>query len=246
VVAAHQDFVLSEGPIVPFASGRSIIYGLAAGEWLDQRVLVAVAGVAAISDREQSPQDAALAAAVNAALAPPAGARIHWTRLANITVRRVGDAIFITSRPAPKLSITRCDDLRDFQLIFGTTPDDGTLLGPAVRAFFANGGRRCWVATVRRPSLEDASELPRVRQDMVGLEGSSELEATGLERLLLIPEVTVVDAPDLYARRVDRTITTYPLPPSEREACFHPCPLPPKGTVTPLPAGQFLLEIGIR
>src|SRR5450759_3544946 len=101
----------------------------------------------------------------------------------------------------PSLSITRCDDFRDYVLAFGPPEDDGTLLGPSVRAFFANGGRRCWVSTLRRPHFEDTVELPLVLRDLVGIPGSSELEATGLERLLLLPQVTVVDAPDLYARR---------------------------------------------
>jgi hypothetical protein len=129
------------------------------------------------------------------------------------------------------LSITRCDDFRDYVLAFGKPADDGTLLGPAVRAFFANGGRRCWVATLRRPAFEDRKQLTKVLEDVVGVRGSSEFEATGLERLLLLSEVTVVDVPDLYALRVDRTTRTLPLPPSEREACFLPCAeIPSKGT----------------
>jgi hypothetical protein len=90
------------------------------------------------------------------------------------------------------------------------------------------------VVTVRRPSLYDARELARARADFVGVDGASEREATGLERLLRVPEVTIVDVPDLYARRVDRTRRTVPLPPRDVEACFIPCRdrLGPAGTAT--------------
>jgi hypothetical protein len=224
-VPAARDFVLSQNPAaIPVASGESIVYALVVRESGGVFSLAVLSGAATPSDSEQAPDDAALAAAFGPS---------RWARIANVVVRRELDAVFVTARPAAALSITRCDDLRDYVLAFGAPPDDGTLLGAAVHAFFANGGRRCWVATLRRPGFEDHRELANVLEDMVGRQGCSELEATGLERLLLVSEVTVVDVPDLHALRVDRTVRTLPLPPSQREACFRPCrSFPSPGTAT--------------
>jgi uncharacterized protein len=224
-VPATRDFVLSHNPtFIPIAGGSSIVYALVVRESAGVFTLDVLAGAAAVSGSERAPDDPAL----KAAFGPT-----RWMRIADVVVRRELDTVFVTACPAPALAITRCDDLRDYVLAFGAPPDDGTLLGPAVHAFFANGGRRCWVATLRRPGFEDRRELRNVLDDMVGRPGSSQVEATGLERLLLVPEVTIVDAPDLHALRVDRTVRTLPLPPSEREACFLPCHLfPPPGTAT--------------
>jgi hypothetical protein len=214
-VPFSRDFILSENSAaLPIASGQSIIYALVVRELGGVFSLAALAGAATATGGERAPGELA----IKAAFGP-----LRWARIADVTVRRELDSIFLTSRPAPDLSITRCDDFRDYMLAFGAPADDGTLLGPAIRAFFANGGRRCWVATLRRPGFEDLKELANVVDDMVGLPGSSQIEATGLERLLLVPEVTVVDTPDLYALRIDRRTRSLPLPPSEREACFLPC-----------------------
>src|SRR5262249_33480931 len=48
-------------------------------------------------------------------------------------------------------------------------------------------------------------------------------EATGLERLLLVNDVSFVDVPDLYARRVDTTVKKLKLPAPASEACFFDC-----------------------
>jgi len=79
------------------------------------------------------------------------------------------------------------------------------------------------VVPVRRPQVEDALEVERARLDFIGYRGSSEFEATGLERLLLLEEVTLCDVPDLYSLRDPRQRRRVPLPPPEREACFLPC-----------------------
>src|SRR5689334_8055183 len=55
--------------------------------------------------------------------------------------------------PVATPSLVRCDDYQDYRLAFGDPPDDGTLLGRAVRAYFVNGGSRCYVATVARPDF---------------------------------------------------------------------------------------------
>jgi hypothetical protein len=224
-VAAHPDYVLSQSTSSsPIASGQSVIYALVVIDTRGVSPLFKVAGFAAGSGFEIPPSDAQ----ITTKLGLPG---VRWQRVADVTVRRQGNVVFVTARPAPRFAITRCDDFRDYVLAFGEPLDDGTLLGPSVRAFFANGGRRCWVSTLRRPDFEDSAQLAHVLEDMVGIPSSSELEATGLERLLLVPEVTVVDVPDLYASRIDRRTRSVPLPPSEHEACFLPCPgFLPKGT----------------
>jgi hypothetical protein len=220
-VKATRDFPLSRSAVLPLpmAVGESRVYALAAAEKGGKLALVGAAGLAAASGGERPPDAGAIDSAV--ALEPELGPGRPWVRIADVTVRREAAAVFVTV--APSLPLTRCDDWRDYLLAFGEPEDDGTLLGPAVEAFFTNGGRRCWIATVRRPDFEDAKELRRALDDMVGIAGASEREATGLERLLTVSEVTFVDVPDLYALRVDRTVRTIPLPPSEREACFVPC-----------------------
>ena len=226
-ILPQRDYLLSEAPgSSPIVSGESIVYALVVAERAGASPLYAIAGAPAVSGAETAPSDATIGA-----VAGLGGAR--WQRFAHVVVRRQGNAVLITAHPAPRFSLARCDDFRDYVLAFGNPPDDGTLLGPSVRAFFANGGRRCWVTTLRRPDFEDRAELARVLDDMVGIPGSSAIEATGFERLLLVPEVTVVDAPDLYALRVERSVRSFPLPPSQREACFLPCEgFPPKGVAT--------------
>jgi hypothetical protein len=58
---------------------------------------------------------------------------------------------------------------------------------------------------------------------MVGVKGAGEAEATGLERLLLVDEVSFIDVPDLFARHVEVTQPSIDLPPPAAEACFLPC-----------------------
>jgi hypothetical protein len=217
---------------IPIAAGQSAAYAIVAAGRGPVLSLVVVPGSLGPSGTERPPDDAAIDAGV------PKPRR----RVADVVVRRELNALFVTAHPsewraargrrAGGLRLTRCDDFRDYELAFGAIVDDGTMLGPAVREFFANGGRRCWIATVRRPSLIDALELERAREDMIGVRGAGDAVATGLERLLLRPDVTIIDAPDLYARRIDRRTRTINLPPSERDACFTRCPLIPTGTAT--------------
>jgi hypothetical protein len=211
---------LAATPAAILSPGQSVVFAIVAAGDLP---LVKVPGSAAPSGLERTPDDNAVEIAVETK---------SFVRIADVIVRRDASAVFITIVPA--LALTRCDDFRDYLLAFGPPPDDGTLLGPSVRAFFANGGRRCWVATVRRPNFVDTIGLQRARDEMVGIAGAGEVEATGFERLLILPEVTFVDAPDLYARRVDLTTQTIPLPARENEGCFIRCPdfIGPAGTAT--------------
>lgn len=218
--AGATDLQLSaSGASIPMLPGQSVIYTLAAALVPNQAVLqlVVVTSYPGTYPQTQAVTDDVVAAAVLATL----GAAQPWRRLADVEIRRIADDVFPTALPA--LKATRCDDWNDYLLAFGEPPDDGTLLGPAVRAYFANGGRRCWVATVRRPRFTDATELENARLDMIGVAGSSHRDATGLARLLLEPEVTYMDAPDLYAQAVVTTITQVTLPPPASEACFRRC-----------------------
>ncbi len=224
-VAARVDFPLT--PKVVLAVGQTVRYALVAVGSGAASSLISVPGTPAGDGGETAPTDSD----IDAAVLPPG---TPWVRIADVAVRSViGTVVAVTVHPAPALALTRCDDYGDYTLAFGVPPDDGLLLGLSVRAYFANGGRRCWVTTVRRPDFSDAVERERARLDMVGVPGSSEVESTGLERLLLEPQVTFIDVPDLYARRVDQTTTTIPLPPRDVDACFRPCTdMLPKGVAS--------------
>lgn len=227
LVARTPGLLLAAGPgPAPIADGQAIAYAVVAAEKAGALRLLVAAGDPTEDRFEVPPSDAAVTVRVEAAFLadgdPPALARARaWTRIADVVVRRRGGSIRLDVRP--RLALTRCEDWNDFLLAFGAPRDDGTLLAPAVRAYFANGGGRCFVATVRRPDLTDPDGLRRARQEMVGDRGSSEAEATGLERLLLVDEVSVVDVPDLYARRVDVEIRPVRLPARDVEAGFIPC-----------------------
>jgi uncharacterized protein len=239
-VPATPRLLLSQGPAtMPVLDGQSIVYAIAVGDQSRTGNLIVLAGAAAVSGTETAPADDAVRAAVSSYFqsagdsASVAVAR-HWTRLADVTVRRVGTTVLLTVHPY--LRITRCDDWNDFVSFFDTPVDDGTFLGPAVRAFFANGGARCYVCTVSRPDFSDPVGVALAGQEMVGVQGSSEAAATGLERLLLVDEVSIIDVPDLYARASNPQTQTYQLPPPAQDACFIPCqgflPAPTVTTVT--------------
>lgn len=212
---------------IPVADGQTIVYTIAAGQRTGDASLIVVPGAPAATGTEAAPNDQKVAAAVAAFMTiagdgPELAASRHWLRLADVTVRRNDAVIRLTVIPA--LRLTRCDDWNDYLAAFGTPRDDGTLLGPAVQAFFANGGGRCYVNTIRRPDFDDADELGRARRDLIGVQGASQANATGLERLLLVDEVSIIDAPDLYARGGQVASKTLQLPPPAQDACFRPCP----------------------
>ncbi len=219
-VPATVDLVLSEDPASTLlADAQSVVFALAAARDAGGVVLVVTAGTpAATTPRPPAaPGDPDVEARVAAAL----GAQRPWLRLADVELRRDGQRVWPIVRPA--LPPTRCDDLRDFHRRLGEPVDDGGLLAPAVRAFFANGGARCYVETIARPRFDDSGGLARSRSEMLGVPGASKVEATGLEQLLLVEEVSFVDVPDLYARRVVVEEQTLPLPPFAPDACFRDC-----------------------
>jgi uncharacterized protein len=217
-VPATTDLQLSGSPTsIPIVAGGSIRYAVVA--ILDATgavTLRVVAGVPSAEPYAGSPTDDDIAAVA---------AGMRWVRIADVELRRSADGSSVFPVVLPTLPPTRCDDWNDFALQLGGIPaiDDGTMLARSVRAFFANGGSRCYVETIRRPRFDDTAGLADAIADMVGVAGASEMEATGLERLLIIFEVAVVDAPDLYARRADAEVRTFPMPPVDKAACFENC-----------------------
>jgi hypothetical protein len=217
-VPAATDLLLSESVIsIPIVPGGSILYALVAAwdsggnaQWL----VVPGPPSAFASSPAATDEDIAAAAA-----------GLQWLRVADVHVRRSSDGASVLPVVLPALPPTRCNDWNDFVLQLGGLPvvDDGTLLARAVRAFFANDGARCYVETICRPRFDDADGLESAIAELVGIAGSSEREATGLERLLCVSEVAVVDAPDLYGRIVNPAPLTAPIPPLARNACFRCC-----------------------
>jgi len=217
-VPAATDLVLSESATsVPIVAGGSILYALAAAfdaagnaRWL------VVAGPPSVTGSSAPATDDDVAAAA---------AGLTWLRAADVQVRRSPDGSAVFPTVVPALPPARCNDWNDFDLRFGGLPaiDDGTLLARSVRAYFANGGARCYVETIRRPRFDDTVGLDAAISDLVGVAGASEADATGLERLLCVFEVAIVDAPDLYSRIVAPPVRTAPVPPVDRAACFRAC-----------------------
>jgi hypothetical protein len=215
---AAQDLVLSQSATaIPIAAGGSIRYALVAvvssGGLVQWIVVPGLAFPAFFA-----------APATDDSIRAVAGAQ-RWVRVADIDIRRSPDGLQVFPVVIPSLPPARCDDWTDFVLKLGGLPlvEDGTMLARSVRAFFANGGSRCHIETVRRPHFDDVAALEDSIADMVGIQGSSELEATGLERLLCIFEVAIVDIPDLYARQVVGLPQSMTLPPLDIDACFQPC-----------------------
>jgi hypothetical protein len=217
-VPATTDLVLSASDTsIPIAPGGSISYTVTAAVDPDNHVELLVTAGPSSPTRES-------ALATDAEIADAAGPR-RWLHIAHVHVRRAtyGARVFLTVLPA--LPPARCDDWSDFTLRLGGMPaqDDGTLLARAVRAYFANGASRCHVVTVQRPLFDDDEGLQDAVADMIGVAEASERDATGLERLLRIFEVAVVDLPDLYARRAAPDERTIAVPPLDRDACFRLC-----------------------
>ena len=195
-----------------------------------RRNVVVLSGAPAPAGQERAPDAAAEATGVSDVAATawdetPDLAKAHkYARLADVQVRRVSVWGFrVVVIPAQRL--IRCDDWRDFVQRSGPLDDDdddGTILAHSVRGFFANGGARCYVTSVDRPEPEDEPALARSLDQMLGEPGDSEEAATGVGRLLLVPEVAVLDLPDLYARRTSPP-EMIQLPPALEDGCFRQC-----------------------
>jgi len=225
--------VLSASPAeVPLPDGSSQVSSLiavAAGSSAEIRVMP---GAIQPDGRALAPTDEAVESQVVA----------HWVRLIDIRIRRTGPIVRTTI--VPRLPPQACDDWEEYQTWHG--PFDEQDLDPlarTVRSFFANGSRRCYIATIQRPDPRDADGLREAALAFAGVPGASEREATGLERLLLIDEVALVSVPSLYARgALEGPVVT--LPPSSADICFRPCS-PAAGIIHsrgPATAGAPLLD----
>jgi hypothetical protein len=240
-VTSVTNFVLSENlTSIPIADGESIVYAVVLAELNSTPQFLAVGGRAAVTGKELPPPDALLRDTVLSTLGNRAWTRIAnvrisrtgnsiqltvddyaWTRLADIHVKRQSTAINLLI--VPTLPPAQLEDWNDYLYTFGTPVEDGTYLAKAVRAYFSNGGRRCYVASIKRPDFEDVTGLAHALTDMIGVKGDNLTEATGLERLLLINDVSVVDAPDLYALRDAPVNKSFELPGTTEQACFEDC-----------------------
>ncbi len=132
--------------------------------------------------------------------------------------RRVGETV-------------RVDDWRSYERTFLRDERGRPLASPAgsrlaecVRAFFTNGGARCWIVNVAETVDQLAPE--ELLDRMLGT-----LATTGLEQLLLVPEVAVVALPELHAWVPDTEVAVVdePIAGQDRFIC---CPnlreLPPQ------------------
>lgn len=213
-VPGGRGIIVSEDPAAPLLTtdGSRIVFAIVVAVRLGTPLLV-------FAHSTTTPTAAPTDDEVSAAVAASA-----WLRIANVYYERRGEQVETTIFPIA--SDHRCSAGRQSTFASASVNEDGTYLASAVRAFFANGGGRCYVVTVRRTVLVESNtdRLDLARREMIGIAGSSLEHATGLERLLLIEEVGIVDLPDLHARRVSVSPDSFRLPPSERDVCFAACP----------------------
>jgi hypothetical protein len=128
------------------------------------------------------------------------------------SVTRTDVAAFVgTGVRGPVGTATPLDDRTAFATTFGGPG----LLADSVKAFFDNGGRRCWV--VRVPALADL--------------------VSGLDALETVDEVSLVAVPDVHLRPA-RVPATSPLPQVPPDPCRPGPPGPPARRVAPPPAQQ--------
>lgn len=128
--------------------------------------------------------------------------------------------------------LCRIDDWRGYVETFlrddrgdAISPPAGATLADTVRAYFANGGARCWV--VNAAAAIEASRADELLNDMLGLTGGGPSAGPdgrrGLERLLSVPEVAIVALPELDASVAEDVARTEELPPSFEDSFFRDC-----------------------
>lgn len=129
----------------------------------------------------------------------------------------------------------RLDDWRSYEEVYlrdaagrRIAPPAGAQLRDTVRAFFANGGARCWVVNIAA-AIEEPSKLGLL-DTMMGWSGR-----TGLELLLDRHEVAIVVLPELEAWITAPVTDTYDAPIAD-QGRFQCCPrvrdLPPISSTT--------------
>jgi hypothetical protein len=223
-IPAARDLVLSaDANTVPIVAGGTVVHAVIAVAAVTRPVapgratnadLAVVQGLASPTLHARAPSDAEI---------EPFTLGRRWIRIANVQIQRSAAGDRVTPLILPALPPTRCDDWADFELAFGALDEDGTMLARGVRAFFAQGGARCWVVPTPRPRHHDPAGLARALDEMAGDPGAREVDATGFERLALIDDVAIVDLPDLYAQRLDADPIEVSLPPRTEDACFRRC-----------------------
>lgn len=167
----------------------------------------------------------------------PAARKATFPRLRSDVCGFVG---FAGSRRQHEL--VRLDDWRDFVEAFlraadGTidAPPSGSRLPAAIRAYFANGGARCYVVNVgevpaapaaARPAFADLLGFHRTPPATTGPAPGTPVRRTGLELLLEEgDEVSYFTLPDLFAQCPDPPLPPpEPLPPLIDDSRFRRCP----------------------
>ena len=124
---------------------------------------------------------------------------------------RLGEAIRVDDWRAYELAFLRDDRGRSID------PPPGSRLAETVRAFFTNGGLRCWVVNIA--TAVESSDTGALLAAMLGL-----FDRTGLELLLLRPDVAIVALPDLHATVTAIDEVRVPLPPLAEQGRFVCCP----------------------
>ena len=213
-IPAQSDFLLSANAAATLLTpGESIIYTL-----IGVRTLPGLVTVQGTSAPNATPSDDG---AVNAAIQSHFSGPRQWIRLANILFRRTATVLDLTITPTT--GPIACNDFRDYVRRFGPVPEDTRFLGRAARGYFANGGSRAWIATVSTPQTNSTRDYTAALEQMIGIQGSSLADATGVERLLLENEVSIIDVPDLYASHAILERVSVQLPPEESATCFGEC-----------------------
>jgi hypothetical protein len=154
-------------------------------------------------------------------------------RIAELARVRTDVAGFVGVAGANRVGeAVRIDDWRTYELTYlrdagghPVPPPPGSMLADTVRAFFANGGARCWIVNVA--ARIDSLDAEALLVTMLGVDAR-----VGLEQLLLHAEVAIVGLPELDAVvAIDEEITR-PLPPLAGADRFQCCPIPrPSSTV---------------
>lgn len=158
--------------------------------------------------------------------------RLARQRVAEQPRVRTDVAGFVGIAGANQLGVAiRIDDWRGYELAYlrdalghPIEPPPGSILAATVRAFFANGGARCWVVNIA-PAV-DTLDSEALLVAMLGVN-----ERVGLEVLLMRAEVALVCMPELDAVAASGQQVPQVLPPLAGTDRFRCCPVPTPGAV---------------
>lgn len=159
--------------------------------------------------------------------------------------------------PASFDSAVAVEDPSEFSALFDELPESN--LGPAVRGFFRNGGRRCWVVALASldglldPQLADASVPDLLDEaDYLRYQSPTPRPLEGIHAALSVDEATIVAVPDAVLAGWTSSTTYEPLPappppdaaPPEAPPLFAPCDTPQIPLSSP-PASEPAVEVPI-